>query len=131
MCCQLLVHVFENIPVYSHVIFFFFFFCNSLAKILSVLFFFFFLKLTKGKKITAPGDNKPDDKGETPKDKDLKEIKPEVKDTKIETIQPLSEGPTKAKNIKRKAKLIKTPIIGILTYFIHGRNILKEEWGEK
>ncbi|XP_022327222.2 uncharacterized protein LOC111124529 isoform X6 [Crassostrea virginica] len=67
--------------------------------------------LTKRHKVTAPGDNKPDDKGETPKDKDLKEIKPEVKDTKIETIQPLSEGPTKAKNIKRKAKLIKTPII--------------------
>lgn len=91
------------------------------------IFFLFFLKLTKRHKVTTPGDNKPDDKGETPKDKDLKEIKPEVKDTKIETIQPLSEGPTKAKNIKRKAKLIKTPIIGILTYFIHGRNILKEE----
>ncbi|XP_022327220.2 uncharacterized protein LOC111124529 isoform X5 [Crassostrea virginica] len=70
-----------------------------------------FPELTKRHKVTAPGDNKPDDKGETPKDKDLKEIKPEVKDTKIETIQPLSEGPTKAKNIKRKAKLIKTPII--------------------
>nr|XP_022323170.1 uncharacterized protein LOC111124529 isoform X2 [Crassostrea virginica] len=67
--------------------------------------------LTKRHKVTALADNKLDDKGGTPKDKDVKEIKPEVKDAKIETIQPLSEGPTKAKNIKRKAKLIKTPII--------------------
>ena len=110
-----MVHIFDNI--YSNVIFLLF--LHFLRKNLEFCFHILLtLKLTKRHKITAPADNKPDDKGETSKDKDLKEIKPEVKDAKIETIQPLSEGPTKAKNIKRKAKLIKTPIIGILTYFI-------------
>ncbi|XP_052673272.1 uncharacterized protein LOC128155546 isoform X3 [Crassostrea angulata] len=64
--------------------------------------------LTKRHKTTASADNKADDKSDNSKDKETKESKPEIK---VETIQPLMEGPSKAKNIKRKAKLIKTPII--------------------
>lgn len=61
--------------------------------------------MTKRHKTAASADNKADDKS----DNETKESKPEIK---VETIQPLMEGPSKAKNIKRKAKLIKTPIIG-------------------
>lgn len=67
-----------------------------------------FPELTKRHKTGASADNKADDKSDNSKDKETKESKPEIK---VETIQPLMEGPTKAKNIKRKAKLIKTPII--------------------
>uniref|UniRef100_K1PHN1 Uncharacterized protein n=2 Tax=Magallana gigas TaxID=29159 RepID=K1PHN1_MAGGI len=67
-----------------------------------------FPELTKRHKTAASADNKADDKSDNSKDKETKESKPEIK---VETIQPLMEGPSKAKNIKRKAKLIKTPII--------------------
>lgn len=67
-----------------------------------------FPELTKRHKTSASADNKADDKSDNSKDKETKESKPEVR---LETIQPLMEGPSKAKNIKRKAKLIKTPII--------------------
>lgn len=72
------------------------------------------MKLTKRHKTAASADNKADDKSDNSKDKETKEIKPEVR---VETIQPLMEGPSKAKNIKRKAKLIKTPIIGTFKMF--------------
>lgn len=72
------------------------------------------MKLTKRHKTAASADNKADDKSDNSKDKETKDIKPEVR---VETIQPLMEGPSKAKNIKRKAKLIKTPIIGTFKMF--------------
>ncbi|XP_062612131.1 uncharacterized protein LOC134273929 isoform X1 [Saccostrea cucullata] len=67
-----------------------------------------FPELTKRHKTSAQTDNKADNKSESSKDKDS--VK-DSKETKTETVQPVPEGPSKAKSIKRKAKLIKTPII--------------------
>ncbi|XP_056010673.1 uncharacterized protein LOC125680810 isoform X2 [Ostrea edulis] len=70
--------------------------------------------LTKRHKATTQADSKLENKSDSSREKDretTKESKTESKDTKTEMIPSVTEGPTKAKNIKRKAKLIKTPII--------------------
>ncbi|XP_061164329.1 uncharacterized protein LOC133173364 isoform X1 [Saccostrea echinata] len=64
--------------------------------------------LTKRHKTSAQTDNKGDNKSDSSKDKDS--VK-DIKETRAETVQPVPEGPSKAKSIRRKAKLIKTPII--------------------
>jgi hypothetical protein len=71
--------------------------------------------LTKRHKATSQTDSKQENKSDSSKDKDresTKEIKIENKETKLEMIPSAPEGPSKAKNLKRKPKLIKTPIIG-------------------
>ncbi|XP_056010677.1 uncharacterized protein LOC125680810 isoform X6 [Ostrea edulis] len=73
-----------------------------------------FPELTKRHKATTQADSKLENKSDSSREKDretTKESKTESKDTKTEMIPSVTEGPTKAKNIKRKAKLIKTPII--------------------
>lgn len=86
-----------------------------MAPQLTLFLLIFVLKLTKRHKATTQADSKLENKSDSSREKDretTKESKTESKDTKTEMIPSVSEGPTKAKNIKRKAKLIKTPIIG-------------------